>query len=204
MRLRPTDIYSQLLRPVGVLGAEFRFSDVRTRHVWLFEFFDSAEATDRTYVDMTFVWKPDAVSPVDATRFEFTASLSDSIAATEFLYADMTTIYRSDATSADTVRSTFSVRLASAAGTVDRVFSSFTVNLRDSVTAGSDMSIDSDSGIGKSDSIASTDFVYSTFVAAVGDTSTTSDNVVIGIRYLIDCFFGGLSFGGSPFGGRAI
>ncbi len=41
MRLRPSDLYVQLLRPVGVCGAEFAFSDVRTGHAVLLRFYDT-------------------------------------------------------------------------------------------------------------------------------------------------------------------
>ena len=42
------------------------------------------------------------------------------------------------------------------------------------------------------------------FVSKAHSAGVASDSVVVVLRYGIDCFFGGLSFGGSPFGGRIV
>ena len=53
MRLRPSDLYAQLLRPVGVCGAEFAFSDVRTEHTVLLRFYDTFSASDSAVTSLT-------------------------------------------------------------------------------------------------------------------------------------------------------
>ena len=52
MRLRPSDFYAQLLRPVGVCGAKFVFSDVRTEHAVLLRFYDTFSASDSVAVSL--------------------------------------------------------------------------------------------------------------------------------------------------------
>ena len=53
MRLRPSDLYVQLLRPVGVCGAKFVFSDVRTEHAVLLRFYDTFSASDSAVTSLT-------------------------------------------------------------------------------------------------------------------------------------------------------
>ena len=53
MRLRPSDLYVQLLRPVGVCGAKFVFSDVRTGHAVLLRFYDTFSASDSAVTSLT-------------------------------------------------------------------------------------------------------------------------------------------------------
>ena len=52
MRLRPSDLYAQLLRPVGVCGAKFAFSDVCTEHAVLLRFYDTFSASDSVVVSL--------------------------------------------------------------------------------------------------------------------------------------------------------
>ena len=52
MRLRPSDLYAQLLRPVGVCGAKFVFSDVCTGHAVLLRFYDTFSASDSVAVSL--------------------------------------------------------------------------------------------------------------------------------------------------------
>ena len=53
MRLRPSDLYVQLLRPVGVCEAKFVFSDVRTEHAVLLRFYDTFSASDSAVTSLT-------------------------------------------------------------------------------------------------------------------------------------------------------
>jgi len=129
MHLRPSDFYAQLLRPVGVHGAEFTFSDVRNRHMALLRFYDTFSVSDFPAFDVAF------------------SSLEH-------------------AGSTDTQLYTFRIGLRHPASVVDTL--------------------------------------AFTFGSRAHSGGVASDSVAVGLRYLIDCFFGGLSFGGSPFGGRIV
>lgn len=50
--MRPSDLYAQLLRPVGVCGAKFVFSDVRTEHTVLLRFYDTFSVSDSVAVSL--------------------------------------------------------------------------------------------------------------------------------------------------------
>lgn len=129
MRLRPSDLYAQFLRPVSVYGAEFTFSDVRTRHAALLRFYDTFSASDSAVIGIT--------------------SLS-----------------------------------LEQAGSTDTQLYTFRIGLRDPASV--------------------VDTLTFTFGSRAHSGGVASDSVAVGLRYLIDCFFGGLSFGGSPFGGRIV
>lgn len=129
MHQRPSDLYAQLLRTVGVYGAEFTFSDVRTRHAALLRFYDTFLASDSAVIGVT--------------------SLS-----------------------------------LEQAGSLDAQLYTFKVGLKGYAPA--------------------SDAVTFLFGSTAHSDGVASDSVAVGLRYFIDCFFGGLSFGGSPFGGRIV
>lgn len=185
MRLRPSDLYAQLLRPVGVYGAEFNLSDVRTRHAALLKFYDTFSASDFCVFDM--------MSPVleqiganDAQFYTFRIGLKD--------YAP----------AVDRVSFTFYSDWSDYVSLQGRISIGMVIRFRDSVFAGSGVNISGGPYLGSADYQPVADYMKSFFTVGARSTGVASDSVAVGMRYLIDCFFGGLSFGGSPFGGRIV
>ena len=54
MRLRPSDLYTQLLRPVGVYGAEFRLSDVQPCKIMPFQLFEIVRPADNVVIGVRY------------------------------------------------------------------------------------------------------------------------------------------------------
>lgn len=90
------------------------------------------------------------------------------------------------------------------ASATDSVQRSFTISLRDAVVAGSVVDFDGTFSHDSHDSALMADALYSRLVIKRKSFAVASDSVVFGVRYLVDFYFGGLSFGGSPFGGRIL
>ena len=102
------------------------------------------------------------------------------------------------------MRCTFQAGLFDSAAGTDRVSVTISTLVRDSVTAASGFFLSGRAFQNTSSSVAVTDVFYSTFTDPQPDSVGASDFIEIGIRYVVDFYFGGMSFGGSPFGGRTI
>lgn len=185
MRLRPSDLYAQLLRPVGVYGAEFNLSDVRTRHAALLKFYDTFAASDFYAFDMvSSVFEQ--VAAADVQLYTFRIGLKDS------------------APAVDRVAFTFHSGWSDSVSLQERTSIGMVIRFRDSVFAGSGVNISGGPYLGSADYQPVADYMKSFFTVGARSNGVASDSVAVGMRYLIDCFFGGLSFGGSPFGGRIV
>lgn len=185
MRLRPSDLYAQLLRPVGVYGAEFNLSDVRTRHAAFLKFYDSFGALDSSHFDITSK-VPELVTLGDVQSYAFLVGL------------------REVAQAFDSVSFTFNSDWSEHVNLQEHVFSVMVARFRDFVLAGSAMNISGGPYLGSSEYQPVEDTIKSSFTTGISSVGVSSDSVAVGMRYLIDCFFGGLSLGGSPFGGRIV
>lgn len=143
-------------------------------------------------------------TPADTVRFDAISGLFDtSVAGSSQAFA-MTFLFKSTAAVVDFVQCTFQAGLFDSVAGSDRVSVSITTLVRDSVTAASGFFLSGRAFQNMSSAVAATDVFYSTFTDPQPDTVGASDFIEIGIRYVIDFYFGGMSFGGSPFGGRTI
>lgn len=185
MHLRLSDIQYQLLRPVGVYSAEFSISGVRTRHAGLLRFYDSVQQSDFCHFDIISALRSSVYSG-DHQKYSFSIGLRDSLSGLDALSFAMSSGFTSSSAPVDY----FSCGV--------RVF------VRDSVFAGSGFSISGGPYLDNDDTSFASDAFYSSFEAGMSGVCLAADTVILGMRYLIDCFFGGFSFGGSPFGGRVL
>ena len=140
----------------------------------------------------------------DAARFQFTAGVSDSIVTGEFCSFALSFLLKSPAAAVDFVQCTFQAGLFDSVAGADRVSVTISTLVRDSVTAASGFFLSGRAFQNTASSVAVTDAFYSTFTDPQPDSVGASDFIEIGIRYVVDFYFGGMSFGGSPFGGRTI
>ena len=140
----------------------------------------------------------------DAARFQFVAGVSDSAVTGEFCSFALNFLLKSPAAAVDFVQCTFQAGLFDSAAGADRVSVSISTLVRDSVTAVSGFFLSGRAFQNTASSVAVTDVFYSTFTDPQPDSVGASDFIEIGIRYVVDFYFGGMSFGGSPFGGRTI
>lgn len=139
----------------------------------------------------------------DVVRSQFSALAPDAVPVGSFqTFGFIGAMSSVMAASTDRLFYTLSVAVKDTATTADKVLSTIAVLLRDSVTASSSFLLGGQSFLDTASAGFSSDAFYSTLVAKSPDTAATSDSVVIGIRYLIEAYFGGLAIGGSPFGGR--
>lgn len=140
----------------------------------------------------------------DAARFQFTAGVSDSIVTGEFCSFALSFLLKSPAAAVDFVQCTFQAGLFDSVVGADRVSVTISTLVRDSVIAASGFFLSGRAFQNTASSVAATDAFYSTFTDPQPDSVGASDFIEIGIRYVVDFYFGGMSFGGSPFGGRTI
>lgn len=143
-------------------------------------------------------------SSADFARFQFIAGVSDSVVTGEFCSFALSFLLKSPAAAVDFVQCTFQAGLFDSATGTDRVSVTISTLVRDSVTAASGFFLSGRAFQNTSSSVAATDVFYSTFTDPQPDSVGASDFIEIGIRYVVDFYFGGMSFGGSPFGGRTI
>ena len=145
-----------------------------------------------------------SAAPADFARFQFIAGVSDSVVIGEFCSFALSFLLKSPAAAVDFVRCTFQAGLFDSAAGTDRVSVTISTLVRDSVTAASGFFLSGRAFQNTASSVAATDVFYSTFTDPQPDSVGASDFIEIGIRYVVDFYFGGMSFGGSPFGGRTI
>ena len=145
-----------------------------------------------------------SAAPADFARFQFIAGVSDSVVTGEFCSFALSFLLKSPAAAVDFVQCTFQAGLFDSATGTDRVSVTISTLVRDSVTAASGFFLSGRAFQNTSSSVAATDVFYSTFTDPQPDSVGASDFIEIGIRYVVDFYFGGMSFGGSPFGGRTI
>lgn len=158
--------------------------------------------SDKVSLAFSTVYRSTSASS-DVVRSQFSASVVDSAPAGSFqAFGFIGAMASVMAASTDRLFYTLSVAAKDSAATADKVLSTIAVLLRDSVTASSSFLLGGRSFLDTASDGFSSDAFYSTLVAKSPDTAATSDSVVIGIRYLIEAYFGGLAIGGSPFGGR--
>lgn len=143
-------------------------------------------------------------APADDVRFQFVAGVSDSAVTGEFHSFALSFLLKSPAAAVDFVQCTFQAGLFDSVAGADRVSVSISTLVRDSVTAVSGFFLSGRAFQNTASSVAVTDAFYSTFTDPQPDSVGASDFIEIGIRYVVDFYFGGMSFGGSPFGGRTI
>lgn len=162
-----------------------------------------ATSVDVLWSHFTTVQRSSA-APADFARFQFIAGVSDSVVTGEFCSFALSFLLKSPAAAVDFVRCTFQAGLFDSAAGTDRVSVTISTLVRDSVTAASGFFLSGRAFQNTSSSVAATDVFYSTFTDPQPDSVGASDFIEIGIRYVVDFYFGGMSFGGSPFGGRTI
>ena len=221
LRVSGTDVADYVGYVFGIGVRDAVAMSERLAFTWDYKFYDAAVAASRLFVTM----RPPAVAEVhapsdkislgistvyrsssagsDVVRSEFSALVPDVVPAGSFqTFGFIGAMSSVMAASTDRLFCTLSVAVKDTATTADKVLSTVAVLLRDSVTASSSFLLGGQSFLGTDSSGFSSDVFYSTLVAKSPDTAATSDSVVIGIRYLIEAYFGGLAIGGSPFGGR--
>ncbi|UIS74279.1 hypothetical protein pA_gene0064 [Aeromonas phage phiA008] len=162
-----------------------------------------ATSVDVLWSHFTTAQKSSSV-PTDYSRFQFTAGVSDSIVTGEFCSFALSFLLKSPAAAVDFVQCTFQAGLFDSVAGADRVSVTISTLVRDSVTAASGFFLSGRAFQNTASSVAATDVFYSTFTDPQPDSVGASDFIEIGIRYVVDFYFGGMSFGGSPFGGRTI
>ena len=162
-----------------------------------------ATSVDVLWSHFTTAQRSSATS-ADAARFQFTAGVSDSVVTGEFCSFALSFLLKSPAAAVDFVRCTFQAGLFDSAAGTDRVSVTISTLVRDSVTAASGFFLSGRAFQNTASSVAVTDAFYSTFTDPQPDSVGASDFIEIGIRYIVDFYFGGMSFGGSPCGGRTI
>lgn len=145
-----------------------------------------------------------SAAPADFARFQFIAGVSGSVVTGEFCSFALNFLLKSPAAAVDFVQCTFQAGLFDSAAGTDRVSVTISTLVRDSVTAASGFFLSGRAFQNTASSVAVTDVFYSTFTDPQPDSVGASDFIEIGIRYVVDFYFGGMSFGGSPFGGRII
>ena len=191
----------------------FSFSYINKDSVGLFErlSFDVrfgvvaefATSVDVLWSHFTTARKSSATS-ADFARFQFIAGVSDSAVTGELHSFALSFLLKSPTAAVDFVRCTFQAGLFDSAAGTDRVSVTISTLVRDSVTAVSGFFLSGRAFQNTASSVAATDVFYSTFTDPQPDSVGASDFIEIGIRYVVDFYFGGMSFGGSPFGGRTI
>ena len=162
-----------------------------------------ATSVDVLWSHFTTAQKSSSAS-ADDVRFQFVACVSDSVVTGEFCSFALNFLLKSPAAAVDFVQCTFQAGLFDSAAGTDRVSVTISTLVRDSVTAVSGFFLSGRAFQNTASSVAATDVFYSTFTDPQPDTVGASDFIEIGIRYVVDFYFGGMSFGGSPFGGRTI
>lgn len=183
MHLRLSEFYAQFLRPVGVYAAEYRLSDIRTRHAALLRFYDSFSVEDSCSV----VFNCRRSSPAafsDSQTFSFVSAVREHIAVIE--------------------RVSFGVSfgLIGLVAPVDKVGVLAKMRFSDRVSAQSGVVVTVGPYVGQGDYQATSDSTAYSYKSRVVSVGLPTDVVVFGMRHLVDCFYGGLSFGGGPFAGR--
>ena len=162
-----------------------------------------ATSVDVLWSHSTTVQRSSA-APADFARFQFIAGVSDSAVTGEFHSFALSFLLKSPTAAVDFVQCTFQAGLFDSAAGADRVSVTISTLVRDSVTAASGFFLSGRAFQNTASSVAATDVFYSTFTDPQPDSVGASDFIEIGIRYVVDFYFGGMSFGGSPFGGRTI
>lgn len=202
MPLKVTDTTWSLLRPTDVHSRLSRMTEVSYNNAVLMKPFSSVAADDLPYIhDTTLRLSGAAVG--DYVGYTYTTGVKDTAPTTERLYFSWN--YRFLDAVAPASKLLVTMRppaVAEVHAPSDKVLSTIAVLLRDSVTASSSFLSGWQSFLDTVSSGFSSDVFYSTLVAKSPDTVATGDSVVIGIRYPIEAYFGGLAIGGSPFGGR--
>lgn len=175
MQLRLTDLYAPLMRP----------TEIRTRHSGLFRFYDWAVASDVCYFDITS-GVPESVGAVDVRHFFMQIRNPDFV-----LPQDLIAV-------------AIGGRWADSTDVLDVIHCNFTVTFQDSVVTSSNVGLSVGPNSSSNEAVASYDKTLFHFGSGVGSVGLAADAVVLGMRYLIDCFYGGISFSGCPFGGRIL
>ena len=192
----------------------------RLAFTWDYKFFDVAVAADKPSIVMRpapveeshtpsdKVWTVSvssvrsAASSGDSSFGRFTAACFSEVPAGSTQAFSFDFLARSASVGADKVTCTFRAGIRDSAAGADRVFGRVTALIKDSVVASSLFLLGGRSFLDTGSSGFSSDAFYSRLVARAPDSAATSDSIVIGVRYPIEFYFGGLAIGGSPFGGR--
>ena len=221
LRVSGTDVADYVGYVFGIGVRDAVAMSERLAFTWDYKFYDAAVAASRLFVTM----RPPAVAEVhapsdkvalsftstcrsasasaDVLRTVFEASAKDPATAASFqAFSFIGTFKSSLPASTDKLLFTLSVAARDSSAAADRVLSTMSVLLKDVVVASSSFLLGGQSFLDTASHGFSSDAFYSTLVAKSPDSAATSDSVVIGIRYLIEAYFGGLAIGGSPFGGR--
>lgn len=221
MRLRLTDENWQWLRTADQYAALFRATEVAYNNATLLRPKSLVSSADSQRFNMRVLTKDDVLladyskfsftrvekdvaTSADDVRFQFVAGVSDSAVIGEFHSFALSFLLKSPAAAVDFVQCTFQAGLFDSAAGTDRVSVTISTLVRDSVTAVSGFLLSGRAFQNTASSVVATDAFYSTFTDPQPDSVGASDFIEIGIRYVVDFYFGGMSFGGSPFGGRTI
>lgn len=175
MHLRPANLYAALMRPV----------EVRTRRSGRFRFYEVVTPSDVFAFDITSRL-PDFALASDSTAFRMVTSGMESVSTADSISVAVGGIWGDSASSLDVVRGNIGI------------------TFRESVTVSSSIGISFGPFTGSCETATVSDKALFGFKSGVGSVSLASDAVVFGMRYLIDCFYGGISFSGCPFGGRIL
>lgn len=185
-----------VLKDTATAAEKFSITDVSP-------FYSSSEAYDSAFIDIESLTKSSG-EPSDIVYSWFSAGVKDAPPAVDFSWWEMRGRIYSAAASVDTISIVYQAGLSDDGIADDRLASSMTVLLRDSVVAGSTFSFASDWFVDLLDDVYGSDAFYSTLGAPSIDVVGAADTITIGVRWAIEFYLGGLVFGGSPFGGRTV
>ena len=163
---------------------------------------DDSLSLDFSYLNMV---KPvsETMSSLDAIAYRFSVVLQDVAPPSDWQAFSLTFLLQDASSALDKISCTFQAGLQEAVAGSDRQFCTVIALLKDSVTTESTFQMSGKVFSGMLDaSLTSDAFYHSLQINILPDAVVASDFIEIGVRYLIDFYFGGLSFGGSPFGGR--
>lgn len=187
---------------------------------WDYRFLDAAPSTDKAAFFMVPPPVQESHAPSDKISTTVVSQARSAAASGDFTFGNfscavnslaaagstqifgITVLTRSSAANVDKITCTFQAGVRDSSSSTDRVFSTVVVLVKDAVTASSSFLLGGRSFLDTVSAGFSSDAFYSTLVAKNPESAVTSDSVEIGIRYLIEFYFGGLAIGGSPFGGR--
>lgn len=163
---------------------------------------DGSSLSDFSYLNMV-IPVYETMSSLDAIAYQFSVVLRDEAPPSDWQAFFLTSLLRDVAPALDKISCTFQAGLQEAVSGSDRQFCTVVALLKDSVIAESTFQTSGSAFSGMLDtSLTSDAFYHSLQINILPDAVAVSDFIEIGVRYIIDFYFGGLSFGGSPFGGR--
>lgn len=163
---------------------------------------DGSSSSDFSYLNMVNPVR-ETTSSLDAIAYQFSVVLRDETPPSDWQAFSLTFLLRDASSALDKISCTFQAGLQESVTGSDRQFCTVVALLKDSVTAESTFQMLGTAFSDMTDASYTSDaFYHSLQINILPDAVAASDFIEIGVRYIIDFYFGGLSFGGSPFGGR--